>query len=361
MVNYAAATASDNAPGVTVSCTPPSGSFFPVGTTTLTCTATDAAGNTATATFTITVSIDAGDGNNSISVSEDGSGNIIVVIDSVTVLNVPRTSLTSLIINGQGGNDSLTLDFTAAGGVFDLPIIFNGGVGPADNDALVVTGGTFTTVTHTFTSTGPEHSGDIAYNTGAATATVSYTGLEPVDMSGSTITDLVFNLPAGANSDAFLEDDGVAGNNMSRLRSNNATFEDTTFTNPTDSLTINAGMGDTVSIALVDTFTGANLTVATPDNINVASIVGGGVVTLTTSGAIRDVDGAAVDDIDISATSVACSASTGIGITDALGTGGAIETQVSNLEAVTMSGGVFVANADTDLTIGGVNLALTGV
>ncbi|HYC39247.1 MAG TPA: HYR domain-containing protein, partial [Chitinophagaceae bacterium] len=50
-----AATASDNCPGVTVSYSPASGSTFPVGTTTVTATARDAAGNTATCTFTVTV------------------------------------------------------------------------------------------------------------------------------------------------------------------------------------------------------------------------------------------------------------------------------------------------------------------
>jgi hypothetical protein len=38
-----------------VVCTPPSGSCFPIGVTTVTCTATDASGNTATCTFTISV------------------------------------------------------------------------------------------------------------------------------------------------------------------------------------------------------------------------------------------------------------------------------------------------------------------
>jgi hypothetical protein len=46
-------TASDNCPGVTVVCNPPSGSCFPTGTTTVTCTATDASGNTATCSFTL--------------------------------------------------------------------------------------------------------------------------------------------------------------------------------------------------------------------------------------------------------------------------------------------------------------------
>lgn len=47
--------ASDNCPGLTVGCVPPSGSCFPVGTTTVTCTATDASGNKATCNFTATV------------------------------------------------------------------------------------------------------------------------------------------------------------------------------------------------------------------------------------------------------------------------------------------------------------------
>lgn len=48
-------TASDNCPGVTIACVPPSGSTFPVGVTIVTCTATDASGNTATCSFTVTV------------------------------------------------------------------------------------------------------------------------------------------------------------------------------------------------------------------------------------------------------------------------------------------------------------------
>src|SRR5690606_17606431 len=48
-------TASDNCPGVQVEASIPSGSFFPVGTTPVTLTATDAAGNETSCTFNITV------------------------------------------------------------------------------------------------------------------------------------------------------------------------------------------------------------------------------------------------------------------------------------------------------------------
>ncbi|HYE66279.1 MAG TPA: HYR domain-containing protein, partial [Pyrinomonadaceae bacterium] len=48
-------TARDNCPGVTLLSSPPSGSTFPKGTTTVTSTATDASGNTSTCTFSVTV------------------------------------------------------------------------------------------------------------------------------------------------------------------------------------------------------------------------------------------------------------------------------------------------------------------
>jgi hypothetical protein len=47
--------ATDNCPGVSVQATPPSGSVFPVGSTAVTVSATDASGNTASCTFNVTV------------------------------------------------------------------------------------------------------------------------------------------------------------------------------------------------------------------------------------------------------------------------------------------------------------------
>jgi hypothetical protein len=55
-VNYPPATVSDNCDTLTATCMPPSGSTFPIGTTTVTCTAADSAGNNATpCTFTVSV------------------------------------------------------------------------------------------------------------------------------------------------------------------------------------------------------------------------------------------------------------------------------------------------------------------
>ena len=54
-VNFSPGTFTDNCPGGTIGSSPVSGSLFPIGTTQVTSTATDAAGNTATCTFTVTV------------------------------------------------------------------------------------------------------------------------------------------------------------------------------------------------------------------------------------------------------------------------------------------------------------------
>lgn len=55
-VTYGASASDDTDGGLAIACSPPSGSLFPLGTTTVTCTATDAAGNTATGSFDVTVS-----------------------------------------------------------------------------------------------------------------------------------------------------------------------------------------------------------------------------------------------------------------------------------------------------------------
>jgi hypothetical protein len=58
VVTWTDPTATDDVdPAPTVGCTPPSGSAFDLGTTTVTCTATDATGNSASATFNVTVTL----------------------------------------------------------------------------------------------------------------------------------------------------------------------------------------------------------------------------------------------------------------------------------------------------------------
>ncbi len=54
-VNFVNPVATDDCPGVAVTCNPPAGSNFPVGSTSVTCTATDVSGNHATCSFAVNV------------------------------------------------------------------------------------------------------------------------------------------------------------------------------------------------------------------------------------------------------------------------------------------------------------------
>jgi hypothetical protein len=74
-VSFASPTAADNCPGVTAACVPASGSSFPAGVTTVTCTATDASGNTATCSFAVTVF--------NICLQDDSNPAVTLLIDTV--------------------------------------------------------------------------------------------------------------------------------------------------------------------------------------------------------------------------------------------------------------------------------------
>ena len=54
-VYYSVSARDDTDPSPLINCSPPSGALFPVGRTTVTCSATDAAGNRATASFVVRV------------------------------------------------------------------------------------------------------------------------------------------------------------------------------------------------------------------------------------------------------------------------------------------------------------------
>jgi len=76
VVTFPPPTASDNCPGVVVACNPPSGSCFPIGVTTVVCTATDTAGNTATCSFTVTTF--------DVALQDDSDPSIILLWNSIT-------------------------------------------------------------------------------------------------------------------------------------------------------------------------------------------------------------------------------------------------------------------------------------
>jgi hypothetical protein len=166
---------------------------------------------------------------------------------SGTVLDSqPLASVTSYTINGSDENDTLVIEdlITLAGGVF-----FNGGLPiHPPGDAIVVTGAaTSAMVTYTNSTDGV-----ITLTSGVNSMTVHFTGVDPIDMTGSTPSSLVFNLPGG--TDTILEDDGTAGNSTSQLRDQQAVpgFDTTVFAHPTAALTIDGGASDNLTVNLTD-------------------------------------------------------------------------------------------------------------
>ncbi|MEK7675575.1 MAG: HYR domain-containing protein [Verrucomicrobiota bacterium] len=88
------ATASDNCPGVTIAYSIAPGSTFPVGTTPVTVTATDASGNQTTCTFTVTINL-----------TENPGGLYPIALNAQTLAGVAPGSLLPDIFNGtQPGN-----------------------------------------------------------------------------------------------------------------------------------------------------------------------------------------------------------------------------------------------------------------
>ena len=189
----------------------------------------------------------------------DSTGTILQLVDNSNNLlaSQPLATTTSVSITGHaGGTDTLNLDFT--NGYFSIPggITFNGGGNTpgVNGGTLNIIGGSFSSITDTLTVPGAGNF--LLHPTTGADLTVNYLGLLPVlvNQNVPSTTDLVFNLPAG-DTDATLTA-GPAG--METLSSASSAFETTTFSDPANSLTINAtpGAADALTInALNSSFT----------------------------------------------------------------------------------------------------------
>jgi hypothetical protein len=166
------------------------------------------------------------------------SGSNLELLDSNNnlIVSLPVATANSVTVDGEdGATNTFVIDYT--GGAFTLPggIAFNGGASGVNT--LQITGGSFTTDTYNYTDA---NDGSITLDT----QTISYTQLTPILNSG-TAANVVLNLPTAGANVAVLEDSG--GSIL--VHSNNATFEDTTFANPSGSLTINRGAaGDTIDV-----------------------------------------------------------------------------------------------------------------
>jgi hypothetical protein len=169
------------------------------------------------------------------------AGQDLQVFNGATLLlSQPIGSVTQLNLNGVNGTaNSVTFDFTGGQIPISGGITYTGGTGAGSSNSLSIVGGNFTTDTYTYTSL---HDGSIQLDS----QLITYKNLTPISNTG-TAANIVFNLPA-TNTNASLQDDGIAGNGLSQLASTNSTFETTTFNDPTSSLTVQASGGTTNSI-----------------------------------------------------------------------------------------------------------------
>ena len=187
--------------------------------------------------------------------------NLELYRNNVLVNSRLLASLTSYTINGGDGGETLRIDELIAlpGGIF-----FNAGApNSPPGDGIVIALGALDGSTVSYTNA---TDGVITLVSGAAAATYNFTGIDPIDMTGSTVADLVFNLPG--STDTRLEDNGNPVDGNSQLRDADATpgFDTTTFGHPASSLTLHAGAGDSVTVDLLDSLGSADLTIGSLTN-----------------------------------------------------------------------------------------------
>ena len=157
----------------------------------------------------------------------------------------------------------------------------------------------------------------------------------------------------------FLEDDGIPGNNFSRIRFPNSTI--VSFEHPTDDLFFAPSIaGVVLTINLADSlgtsrFSTGNLTdpSQSPESIRVRKLVTTAGVTMVAN--LNILESASDSAADIVASTLLLSAVTGIGTA-----ANALETQVGTLEAETGTGGINIRNFGT-LSIGGLSADVAGL
>jgi hypothetical protein len=196
-VTYALPTASDpdDAAGP-VTCTPPSGSIFPMGDTTVTCTSTDTHGNKGSASFTVTVVAVAAVVpvvvNETITVMDDVTVLMAVQVlatEAITLTDSPTVvalDITAPVISGLPG--PLTTEATGSGGAivkFPQPTATDPDDAAGPVTCAPASGSTFALGTTTVTC----QSTDAHGNTGSATLTVHVVDTTPPTLTlPSTIT-----------------------------------------------------------------------------------------------------------------------------------------------------------------------------
>jgi hypothetical protein len=282
-------------------------------------------------------------GNDTFIIKRNGP-NVDITLNGKVIYSPAFASLHSLTLNGLAGSDTLQVDLSGGNPIPVNGVTFNGG-GQA-GDALSITGGSDQgTTTYDYTTA---HDGDVVMSN---FGTITYTGLAPLSNTG-TVTDAVYNLPSGSNT-ATLKN---IGGGMLRLLSAPVTFEQTDFSIPTGSLTVNGGLGgDTITVN-PQNIGAANLKIAGFLQITTDAVTTtGNVVLSATIGAIIDGNGAGT--LNVTANDLNASAGTGIDLDTAVATVTAMTTGTGDIN-LRQTGAITLTNINTN--DGVINVSSTG-
>ncbi|WP_145450594.1 beta strand repeat-containing protein [Gimesia panareensis] len=291
------------------------------------------------------------------------------------------SGLTSLIFNGSDGDDRLVIN-NPTGSVFDPidGIIFNGGTGGenGDGDVIEINGGSASSVDYEFTNA---TDGKIYYD-GEATATITYTGLEPISDSISA-GDRIFSFTGGTEV-VTVSDDGVAGNGYSKIVS--TLGEGVKYFDASTNVIIKTTGGsgtDAVHIEGVDSTFDANLTIQADSDDTVtfqnnASDINSGDLDITAGSIALNAAFTTSGNVSLNATGGSISGGSLLSATNAhleatgnvgSGVGSEVNLAITALEA-DVNGSLYVKDTDalnigyggtlTGVTVGGASRIETG-
>ena len=216
-------------------------------------------------------------------------------------------------VNGDPGtqNDRFIVDFVRGNPIPDGGLVIDGGDETSGDSLEIVDGSaTITFDSVVYTSTGVD-SGTIVIDDGVMvpTRTITYAELEPV-LDTVAAVDRTFTINSVANPGDHDIDVANAGGRTIISDNGTSAFESVEFTNPTSTLTLNAGDGDnTITVGALDAGFGASFTIDAEDGddtltataTNIAlSIVGGDGADTLLGGTLNDTidGGTGADSID---------------------------------------------------------------
>jgi Ca2+-binding RTX toxin-like protein len=270
---------------------------------------------------------------------DDGSSDTVRVVNNAGTLEIylggtlvtsrSFASITNLIFTGAAGEDDiLQVDLSGGDVIPGGGISYSGGTG--GNDSLEILGGTQGTVTYNYDNA---NDGDVMMS---AFGTINYTGLEPILNTG-TAADVIFNLPTTANTATLQNNTTQGGTGAGFNELTGATFENTIFTNPTRSLTVNLGTGgDTLTVNTLDTSYAASLIIngdgTASDQVDMTD------VDIDTAGTGRGLWVTEVETLNITGGSITDNTVTGDGAGILLDNSTSGTDTTATLDGVTISG-----------------------